>query len=377
MNAMLMKHEQPAVLSAVMKYETTNRSRLVVNDAMDVLGGAGICRGPSNIMGNTYMSIPIAVTVEGANILTRSMIIFGQGLNRAHPHLINIVNTIEKGDDPEGFMREVRGIVGHALSNVGRSITRAILRPRWKRRSNLLGYYEGQVSRLAANFALSCDLGLVLGGKLKVEEMVSGRFADAFGTLYLAYASMWFYQQHRDVQGIDTLFELSMETLLAENQAALTGLAANFPIQAVGSLMHLLTFPTGEPYQGPSDRMRKAAAEAISTPTGVRELLSEGIFISKNPSDRLNMLNAALPEVVKMDQILASAKKSKRALTVEEEQLVARVQALVNDIVQVDSFDKLGMEKRFGDEYVRPALRHTRFVTKEEVAEEEVKAIYP
>ena len=129
--------------------------------------------------------------------------------------------------------------------------------------------------------------------------------------------------------------------------------------------------------EGKLEAMRKAAAEAISTPTGVRELLSEGIFISKNPSDRLNMLNTALPEVVKMDQILASAKKSKRALTVEEEQLVARVQALVNDIVQVDSFDKLGMEKRFGDEYVRPALRHTRFVTKEEVAEEEVKAIYP
>ena len=112
-NSMLAKHEQPAVLSAVMKYETTSRARNVVNDSMDVMGGAGICRGPNNMIGNGYMQIPIAITVEGANILTRSMITFGQGLNRAHPNLIKIVNTIEKGDDVKGFSKEVMGFLGH------------------------------------------------------------------------------------------------------------------------------------------------------------------------------------------------------------------------------------------------------------------------
>lgn len=95
-NSMLAKHEQPAVLSAVMKYETTHRSRKIVNDAMDIAGGSGICRGPNNLIGNGYMALPIAITVEGANILTRSMITFGQGLNRCHPNLIKIVDSIEK-----------------------------------------------------------------------------------------------------------------------------------------------------------------------------------------------------------------------------------------------------------------------------------------
>ena len=172
-NSMLANHEQPAVLSAVMKYETTSRARSVVNDAMDVVGGAGICRGPSNAIGNGYMALPIAITVEGANILTRSMITFGQGLNRAHPNLIKIVNTIEKGDDVKGFMKEVTGFLGHLFTNVVNSLTRTATRPRSK--ADLLGYYEGQLSKLAANFALSADLALVLGGRLKFEEMLSVR----------------------------------------------------------------------------------------------------------------------------------------------------------------------------------------------------------
>ena len=149
---------------------------------MDVLGGAGICRGPSNIVGNGYMGLPIAITVEGANILTRSMITFGQGLNRSHPNLIKIINTIEKGDDVKGFTKEVGGFMGHLFSNVGRfvfflppffgtinhslcycyyrSLTRAVTRPRSKGK-DLEAYYEAQLSRLSANFAVSADLALV------------------------------------------------------------------------------------------------------------------------------------------------------------------------------------------------------------------------
>lgn len=126
------------------------------------------------------------------------MITFGQGLNRAHPNLIKIVNTIEKGDDVKGFTKEVGGFLGHLASNIGRSLTRAVFRPRSK--SDLSAYYEGQLSRLAANFAVSSDLALVLGGRLKFEEMLSGRFADAFSTLYLGYACLWYYQQNRNVR---------------------------------------------------------------------------------------------------------------------------------------------------------------------------------
>lgn len=215
---------------------------------MDVMGGAGICRGPNNIVGNAYMGMPIAITVEGANILTRSMITFGQGLNRSHPHLIKIINTIEKGDDVKGFTKEVQGFLGHLLTNVGRyvrrldwlnvgdtkhlkfhpllhvrSISRAIFRPRSKGK-DIEAYYEGQLSRLAANFAVSADLALVLGGRLKFEEMLSGRFADAFGTLYLGYACLWYYSQNKHVEGIDAVVEIAMESILKQNQTALTGI---------------------------------------------------------------------------------------------------------------------------------------------------------
>jgi len=370
-NAMLANHEQPAVLSAVMKYQTTTRGRAIINDAMDILGGAGICRGVNNMVGNGYMSIPIAITVEGANILTRSMITFGQGLNRAHPNLIKIINTIEKGDDPKGFMTEVQGIVGHFLSNVVRSLSLAVTRPRSKK--DLVKYYEGQLSKLSANFALSCDLALILGGRLKVEEMVSGRFADALSTLYLGYACLWNYQRNSHVAQLDRVLELAMESLLLENQTALRGLHANFPIPVVGSIMSLLCFPTGAVYEGPNDKMRQKVARIITTPSAVRDLFAENVFVSSDPTDRVRMLIETLPLVMEADELLAKIKKEKRALTASEEAFLAKVNAIVDQIVQVDVFDKLGVEKHEDDSYVRPALRGTRFASSSAQVFEELK----
>lgn len=358
-NSMLANHEQPAVLSAVMKYETTSRARHVVNDAMDVMGGAGICRGPNNTIGNGYMSIPIAITVEGANILTRSMITFGQGLNRAHPNLIKIINTIEKGDDVKGFSKEVYGFLGHLFSNVSRSLGRSVTSKMPS--GSKLEKYESQLGRLASNFAVSADLALVLGGRLKFEEMLSGRFADAFGTLYLGYACCWYYKQNKDVEGIEEVFELAMETILQQNQAALIGLSNNFPIPGIGAIMRNISFPLGTPYNGPNDEMRKRASTLISTPSGIRNLLSEGIFISNDPKDRVRMLNDILPKAVAADKAVSAAKKAKRELTAEEQKLVAEVAAVVNELIQVDVFDKLGVEKFEDEEYVRPALRNTKF----------------
>jgi alkylation response protein AidB-like acyl-CoA dehydrogenase len=360
-NSMLSQHEQPAVLSAIMKYETTSRSRNVVNDAMDILGGAGICRGPNNHVGNAYMGLPIAITVEGANILTRSMITFGQGLNRAHPNLIHIVNTIEKGDDVEGFTKEVKGFLGHLGSNVGRSLSRAFLRPRMKG-SDLVTYYEGQLGRLASNFAVSADLALILGGRLKFEEMLSGRFADSLGTLYLGYACLWYYQQNKDVEGIDDILQMAMDSLLKENQIALHGIASNFPVPGIGLIMNAVCFPTGKNvYTGPSDKIVQSAAHQISNPSDIRQLLSEGIFISDDAQDRIRMLNDCLPLAVEADNILKIAKKEKRTLTADEKDLVEKVQNMANQIIQVDVFEKLGKEKYEDEDYVRPALRNTRF----------------
>lgn len=261
---MLMQHEQPAVISGIIKYETTSRARLVCNDTMDILAGAGICRGPGNVVGNGYMAVPMAITVEGANILTRSMITYGQGLNRSHTHLRSMVEALGRGDAAADFNKAVWGMFMHGLDNGIHSLIRGTLAPRMKKTTDtILEYYEAQWQRLAANFAVCTDLTLVLGGKLKFEEMVSGRCADAIGTLYLGYASLWFYKQHRDVQGIDTLFEIAMETLLQQNQNALDELSRNFPYKLVGKAMRALCFPFGSAsnkYTGPTDVLRKKAA---------------------------------------------------------------------------------------------------------------------
>jgi len=307
------------------------------------------------------MGLPIAITVEGANILTRSMITFGQGLNRAHPNLIHIVNTIENGNDAAGFAKHVKGFLGHLATNVGRSIGRGVFRPRSKS-SGLQAYYEAQLGRLASNFAVSSDLALVLGGRLKFEEMLSGRFADSLGTLYLGYACLWFYQQNRNVEGIDEMLELAMETLLEQNENALHGISDNFPIPGIGGIMSTVCFPTGKSvYQGPTDSMVKKVAQLISNPSGIRDLLSEGIFISDDPNDRIRQLNDFLPLAVEADKAVAAARKAKRSLTAEEQAKVDKVTAMANDIVQVDVFEKLGIEKHMPDDYVRPALRGTRF----------------
>ena len=345
MNSMLLKHEQPAVLSAVMKYETTSRVRVMANDAMDIMGGFGLSRGPGNYSGNAYMNLPIAITVEGANILTRSLIIFGQGLVRSHPNLINIINSIEKGDDVQGFRSEVLQLVGHAVRNGAISLSKNLTRPRNKSPGNLLEYYEGQFARLAANFAVCSDLALVLGGRLKVEEMLSGRFADAFGTLYLAYACMWNYRQNAALEGIDDLFEMTMESLLQENQVALHGISMNFPVSGIGTIMRLICFPVGLSYQGPSDDLLQKVSASITNPSAVRELLTKGTFISQqNTEDKHFKLEQIFAKSVEADKILSSCKKGKRSMTVQEEELVKHCETVINDIIQVDEFPRLGAE---------------------------------
>lgn len=353
-NAMINQHEQPAVISGTCKQQITNRGREIVIRAMDVVGGAGICRGPNNYIAGIYSSLPVAITVEGANILTRSLIIFGQGLTRAHPHLYELIKTIQHGDDVSGFKREVNNLVVHGVSNTVGSLTGAVTRSRSK--NDLLAHYESQMSKLAKNFAVSCDLALVLGGKLKFAEMVSGRFADVFSSLYLGYSAMWFYKNNRDVEGIDIIFDYAMNQLCYEAQEGLIGVSKNFPVPGVGAVMRGVSFPFGRTYELPSDKHAKKVADLVSTESAVRSLLTETVFISKNPLDRVAMLNATVGKAVEADKILAKIRKEKRNATAAEQKLIDEVEAAREQIIQVDSFSGLGAETSKPAGYVRPAL---------------------
>eukprot|EP01097_Dermamoeba_algensis_P004695 TRINITY_DN3030_c0_g1_i1.p1 TRINITY_DN3030_c0_g1~~TRINITY_DN3030_c0_g1_i1.p1 ORF type:complete len:744 (-),score=221.45 TRINITY_DN3030_c0_g1_i1:134-2365(-) len=353
-NAMINNHEQPAVLSGICKQQITNRGRQTVIDGMDVLGGAGIVRGPNNVLGNAYLIIPVAITVEGANTLTRNLIIFGQGLTRSHPYLYDLIKTIQKGDQVKEFSQILQKLVIHGATNFGRSLARAFTRSRGKG-GNIVAHYESQLSRFAANFAFCSDVALVMGGKLKSAEYISGRFADILSNLYLGYACLWFYEKHKTA-GLDKVLDLSMTNILYDIQKAFDGIFTNFPIPGVGVVMRAVTFPTGQPYEEPTDRQRKLASDLITKPGAVRDLLTQDIFHSKDPHDRHNLLLRALPKAVEADAILSKLKKEKRSATKAEQQVIDEAEALREEVIQVDAFPSLGVEKQAGADYVRPAL---------------------
>lgn len=348
-NAMLNKHEQPAVISAIMKQQMTSRMRSTVNDGMDILGGAGICNGPNNFLANAYSNVPIAITVEGANTLTRSLIQFGQGLTRSHPHLLPLIKAIQAGDDMKGFNNNLTKIIGHGVTNTVRSVSSAVTRRRF-RGTDPVGYYESQLARIAANFALCSDLAMTMGGQLKFAEFTSGRFADVLSNLYLGYSVLWFYQKY-PVQDAEIMVDYSMMNILHEAEDALFAMFDNFPVPVVGNTMRMLTFPTGKCYARPGDALAKAVAQAISTDTAVRKQMLDDLFVSDDINDRVALLNATLPKAVIADALMNKCRKEKRKPTAEEQVLIDAVEAAREKIIQVDSFSRLGKENQHPEEW--------------------------
>mmetsp|Transcript_22053 Transcript_22053/g.32009 ORF Transcript_22053/g.32009 Transcript_22053/m.32009 type:complete len:775 (-) Transcript_22053:62-2386(-) len=340
-NAMINQHEQPAVVSAIMKQQMTDRMRTIVNDSMDVLGGAGICNGPANFMANAYCAVPIAITVEGANTLTRSLIQYGQGLMRSHPHLLPLVRSVQAGDDMKGFNQHLAAMVKHGVSNSGAALARALFRSRSK--SDLEGYYESQLNRFAAGFAFSADLSLTLGGKIKFAEMLSGRYADVLSNLYLGYATLWFHSQNK-MEGSEKVLEYAMSNILCDMEEAFEGICQNFPIRPVGWLMTGVVMPTGRSYSRPGDRLVSEVSRLITTDSAVRQLLSRDVFVSEDPTDRVHLLHATLPKALKADAILSTLRKEKRNPTAEEQVIIDEAEAAREIIIQVDSFPRLGRE---------------------------------
>jgi len=341
-NSFLAAGEKPSCLSAVMKQTCTERGRISINEGMDVMGGAAICNGPANFMAGGYGAIPVSITVEGANVLTRSLIIFGQGLTRSHPHLLGLISAIEDGDDLEGFNKELTNIIKHAFANLGRSVTRGLASQVTFRGGDLLAYHEAHMSRLAANFAFCADCGLTMGGGIKTAEFVSGRYADVLSNLYLGYSVMWFYNNNKGVEGLDKVFDMTMTKIRYDIQEAFFGIFRNFPIPGMGLLMQLPTFPRGREFSPPTDKQRAAVSNLITSPTAVRDFLTANTFVSKDPTDRVAMIVKAAPMCFEADQIMAKCRKEgRREPTAEEQAKIDAAEAMREEIIQVDSFPKL------------------------------------
>jgi len=329
--------EKPAVPSAIVKYNLTERMRTVVNHAMDVQGGTGICLGPRNLLGRVYQAIPISITVEGANILTRSLITFGQGAIRCHPFVLKEMQAVAETDPVQAsrdFDKALFGHIGFILSNALRTLFLGLTAARFAvvPGGNLTRRYYQQLTRMSAAFAFVSDVAmLLLGGKLKRKEKLSGRLADIISHLYLASAVLKrFEDQGRPV---DDLFLLrwSCQESLHTIQLRLVEILKNFPNRFVGKCLGVMVFPGGHPYGEPDDRLGHKVAGVILEPSEARDRLTAGIFISTDHDETIGRIDHALDLVIKAEPVekkLAAAMRSgvldKADVEIQLEQAIAK-----------------------------------------------------
>ena len=292
--------EKPSVPAAMLKYHCTELGRKVANDAMDVQGGKGICLGPNNYLGRAYQGVPIAITVEGANILTRSLMILGQGAIRCHPYVLKEMNAAKLRDKAQSlreFDAALTGHVGYTLSNAARSFVMAATLARFSDAPGdgpVRRYYQ-HVNKFSAQFAFATDMAmLTLGGYLKQKEHLSARLGDVLSALYLASMVLKHWEnQGRRAEDLP-LVEWSCRTLLYEAQEQLNGFLRNFPNRGVAALMRLVIFPRGRTYFAPSDRLGRRIVEALMVPSETRERLAHGIYKTVEPGNPIGLLQEAL-----------------------------------------------------------------------------------
>jgi acyl-CoA dehydrogenase len=274
----------PAVITAIMKEQATERMRVAVNDAMDVHGGKAIIEGPLNYLGSLYRGVPIGITVEGANIVTRSLIQFGQGAIRCHPYLLKEMMALEDSDRARGldaFDEALWGHIKHSTANAARAFARAwtggLFAPA-PDAGPATKYYR-QLSRHSAAFALAVDLALLtLGGALKRKEMLSARFGDILSELYLSSAALKRWNDEGRQADDLPLLEWCMQSSFATIETRFDEIFANFPNRPVGWLLRFFILPFGRRHRGPSDRVTDRCAEIVTAPSAARDRLTVDLF---------------------------------------------------------------------------------------------------
>jgi len=346
--------EKPAVLSAIAKYHMTERARACVNDAMDIHGGKGICLGPNNWLGRGYQIAPVAITVEGANILTRTLIIFGQGAIRCHPYVLREMRAakeLEAAEASREFDDAFTSHVGHVISNGVRTLvyglTRSSFAPVPRNSSAETRHYYRYVSRLSAAFAFLADVSmLAMGGALKRKEKISGRLGDVLSMMYLASATLKRYEDMGRVKADLPLLRWSVRDALYHAQQALDGIFSNFPVKSLATLLRWTIFPLGMSFRPPLDSRNRECAQIALEPGAARDRLTAGMYIPKGETDATGILEAAFAAAIAgepIDRKLRDARKQgindpHAVLTAEELVQWQRKEALRKQVIKVDDF---------------------------------------
>jgi len=332
--------EKPSVPSAMLKYHVTEMSRQIANDAMDVHGGKGICLGPRNYLGRGYQVVPVAITVEGANILTRSLIIFGQGAIRCHPYVLKEMEAARNPDRVRGvrdFDDALLGHIGFTLSNAVRSLIMALTNARFTATpvEGPVGRYYQHIVRFSASFAFAVDVAMLsLGGYLKKKENLSARLGDVLSCMYLASMTLKHYEnQGRRPEDLP-IVEWACRHQLYKAQEQLHAFLRNFPNRFLAGVMRLLIFPTGLQYSAPDDRLGRKLASLVLEPSEVRDRLCYPVYRRIEAGNPLGLLQ----EVLEMADRAEALEKRLRVEGVK----TGRVSAL--DLpAQIDEAERIGL----------------------------------
>jgi len=321
--------EKPSVASAIAKCYLTEGMRVVVNDAMDVVGGAGICQGPRNVIGGEYAGLPISITVEGANILTRSMIVFGQGAIRCHPFVQDEMRgAFEK--DLARFDRAFFGHVGFVFQNVARALWLGLTNGAFVNVpvSGPAAAYYKRSTRLSSAFALAADIAMgTLGGSLKRKESLTGRLADIHAWLYLSSAALKRYYDEGSKERDLPMLRWACEHAHHQAQEAFLGFVDNLPLRPAAWALRWLAFPLGRSFTEPRDHVAHKVARALLEGEGVREQLTKGVYLPARDEMGLGQLEAALEKVLKASGVhkkIQNALKDKKLEKKPTETLLER-----------------------------------------------------
>ncbi|AWL11854.1 Acyl-coenzyme A dehydrogenase [Saliniradius amylolyticus] len=356
--------EKPSVISAICKYHLTERMRQSVIDSMDVHGGKGIILGPNNYIGRAYQGAPIAITVEGANILTRNMMIYGQGAMRCHPFVLRELYAAQSDDANEAlseFDKAVFGHIGFAISN--------FFRAKWfgftgghfigtPYNDETKAYYQG-LERYSTVLAMLSDVAMgVLGGELKRKERVSARLGDILSYLYLGSAVLKRYQDEGRIKEDLPMVHWSMQDLLYRTETAVMDLLDNFPAKGLGKVLKLAVMPFGPRYKKPSDKLDHAIAKILQTPCEARNRLGEGQYLTREEGNPFGQLEQALDDILAAeplyDKVCKAADKplpffyldqvadkglELGVLSEQEAELLRRAEQERLTVINVDDFD--------------------------------------
>ena len=373
--AMVARGERPSVISALMKYQTTERMRRAVNDAFDIHGGRAICDGPSNYLQTAYQMVPVGITVEGANILTRTLITFAQGALRSHPYLFKEIQSVQDPDSERGqeafeaaFNDHIAFSVANATGAFFHNLTWGRFVPAPEQPREMERWYR-QLGRAARSFAFVADLTVAaLGGGLKTKQKITGRLADALSELYFVACVLKRYEDDGRLSSDRDLVAVCAANGLYRFQEAMRGVIDNFPILPARWLMRVVVFPLGSPYRPASDALGHRIVRLVLEAPEVRDRLTRHIYVSKDVDDPTGLLEVTMKKVIaaeeaerKLERAIRSGAlhryhgidwigeaMAKGIVTESEGQQLREVETLTARVIAVDHFDPAELKPHYG-----------------------------